>query len=283
MNILVTGASGFVGRHLLDYLKDQTNSRCIGLTRTVSDNDDSIACDLTNQDQINKVIKQFKPELIFHAAGSFSNIFETDLENNVVCTKNLLDSIRDHSPDSRVMLMGSAAEYGEIKNSNTPVAEDHPLKPISIYGWSKAAQTQLAHTYTKTYKLNIVIARTFNLIGKGMSEKLFVGRIEKQIEEIHSGKIKRISVGDLSAKRDYIDIKKACTLYYAIATKGKAGETYNVGSGTAISMKELLDELLLQAGLSKSIVDESGQGKKTPHSDVSIIYANIDKTQKLIK
>ena len=281
MNTLVTGASGFVGRHLLAYLKNYTDSHCAGLTRAVADDDDTIACDLSDQDQVNKVIKRLQPELIFHTAGSFSNDFETDLENNIVCTKNILDAIKEHSPTSRIMLMGSAAEYGEIKNNENPVTEEHTLNPISIYGWSKAAQTQLANVYFKTYGVDIVIARTFNLIGKGMSDKLFIGHVEKQIKAVLAGEEKNITVGKLDAERDYIDIEEACVLYYKIISKGKSGKTYNVGSGTPTKMKDLLNELLQQAGLDDSIINERARDKNTPHSEVSIIYANIDKTNKL--
>ena len=120
MNILVTGSSGFVGRHLLAYLESHTDAHCIGLTRNVTEDDDTIVCDLSDKDQLDNVIKRLQPALIFHTAGSFSNQFETDLENNVVCTKNMLDSVMEHSPASRIMLMGSAAEYGEIAQSENP-------------------------------------------------------------------------------------------------------------------------------------------------------------------
>lgn len=283
MSILVTGASGFVGRHLLAHLKNNSDANCIGLIRNSSkkNEDDTVICDLNDKAQIDKLVKKLQPSLIFHTAGSFSNDFETDFQNNVVCTKNILDSVKENSPTSRVLLMGSAAEYGEISNHENPVAEDHPLNPISIYGWSKAAQTQLAQLYVKTYSVNIVIARTFNLIGKGMSDKLFVGRVEKQINAVLSGEAENIFVGNLDAERDYIDIESACAMYYIIATKGKIGEAYNVGSGSAISMKQLLNNLLDQAGLDESVVDKKTNNKNTPHSEVSVIYANMTKFTEL--
>lgn len=283
MSILVTGSSGFVGRHLLAHLKNHSDSHCIGLSRTSSKNsdNDTVICDLNDEAQVAKTIKKLQPSLVFHAAGSFSNDFETDFQNNVRCTKNILDSVKENSPETRILLMGSAAEYGEINNHENPVAEDHPLNPISIYGWSKAAQTQLARLYVKTYGIDIVIARTFNLIGKGMSDKLFVGRVEKQIDAVLSGQAKKITVGNLDAERDYIDIENACALYYEIARKGDSGEIYNVGSGSAICMRDILNKLLHQAGLDGSIIDVKDHNKNTPHSEVSVIYANMTKTTKL--
>ena len=281
MSTLVTGASGFVGRHLLAHLKSRSDSRCIGITRTRSNDKGAVVCDLGDKSQVDETIKQLQPSLIFHVAGSFSNNFETDLQNNVLCTKNILDSVMEHQPTARIMLMGSAAEYGEIKRSENPVAEDHALNPISIYGWSKAAQTQLANLYFKTYGIDIVIARTFNLIGKGMSDKLFVGRIEKQIAALLAGEKENITVGNLDAERDYIDIEEACALYYEIATKGKSGETYNVGSGTPISMRDLLKRLLQQANLDYSVINKNAHSKNTPHSEVSVIYANTNKITRL--
>ncbi len=280
MKFLVTGATGFAGSHLLKYLESQPDASCVGTSRTLTSDPNIVCCELTDDRQVEDVIESVQPSVIIHAAGSFSNDFETDYLNNVVAAKVILDATFKYKEDARVVLMGSAAEYGHVSSRENPVTEQQTLKPISIYGWCKAAQSLLAPLYTNMHGLQVMVARTFNLSGKGMSEKLFTGRVEQQIHDVLSGKSNRITVGSLDAKRDYIDIKDACTMYLAIATRGVAGEVYNVGSGTAVSMRELLHGMLAAAGLDTAIVDEVPDSK--PQKEVSMIYADINKVTDLI-
>lgn len=281
MNLLVTGASGFVGRHLLKYLDSEMDARCIGICRTPSTDPDTVCCELTDYTQVADVIRETQPSLIFHVAGSFSNDFEIDSSNNILAAKNILEAAAKYKKDARVMLMGSAAEYGDINNQDNPVNEQQKLNPISIYGWSKAAQSLLAPLYLNKYGLEVMVARTFNLLGENMSTRLFTGRVEQQIRDVLAGKTDRITVGSLDAKRDYIDIDSACVMYLTIATKGLPGEAYNVGSGAAISMKQLLEIMLQTAKLDMSIVDEVVD-RQTPN-EVSQIYADISKVAALMK
>lgn len=281
MNVLVTGASGFVGSHLLAYLGAHLEANLSGLTRIASDNPGNVSCELTDSKQVNSIIKSLQPALVFHVAGSFTNDFETDYASNVLAAKNILEACALHSRDSRVMLMGSAAEYGEVCHQDNPVNEDRLLNPVSVYGWSKAAQSLLAPLYANKYGIAVMVARTFNLSGPGMSERLFTGRVERQVADILAGKASRISVGNLDAKRDYIDIEDACAMYLSIAAKGQPGEIYNVGSGIAISMRDLLHTLLEAHGLDESVVDETRE--HNPGKEVSMIYANIRKVSTLMK
>lgn len=215
-------------------------------------------------------------------AGSFSNNYETDFNSNVVSTKNLLDSIAELKLATRILIMGSAAEYGEVEAAKNPITEEHPLKPISIYGWTKAAQTQLASVYFNSHGIETVVARTFNLAGDGASDKLFIGRIKKQINAVLAGEAERISVGNLDAIRDYLDINQACEMYRVIATKGRAGETYNVASGKPVVMRDMLTMMLAEAGLDFSIVDEKSYNKTSTSIETSVSYANINKYLNLV-
>ncbi len=281
MSILVTGASGFVGSHLLNYLKHRTGLTCYGLSRRHPENALMRICDLADRSRVDETIRLLKPELIFHMAGSFSNDFVTDFDNNVLGARHLLDAVVAAELPARILLMGSAAEYGNLDPQQSPVAETQVLRPVSVYGWTKAAQTQLASLYASTFGLDVIVARTFNLLGRGVSEKLFVGNVQKQIDAVQAGERDRISIGSLDAERDYIDIADACALYYAIATKGVAGEVYNVGSGKPVIMRDLLLDMLHHARLDESIVDEEAAGKPTPHPQVSRIYADICKVSML--
>jgi GDP-4-dehydro-6-deoxy-D-mannose reductase len=281
MSILVTGASGFVGKHLIKYLRLHQD-QCIGLSRSQSADSNHITCDLTDRKQVDRILKQLKPALIYHMAGSFSNDYETDFNTNVVSTKNLLDSIAEQNLSTRILLMGSAAEYGEVEAGKNPITEEQALRPISIYGWTKAAQSQLASVYFNTHGIETVVARTFNLAGDGASEQLFIGRIKKQINAVLTGKAERISVGNINAIRDYLDINQACEMYRVIATKGHAGETYNVASGKPVTMRDMLKNMLADAGLDTSIVDEKSYTKTSTTIETSVNYASIKKYLNLV-
>lgn len=281
MSILVTGASGFVGSHLLDYLRHNTSSTCYGLSRQHPDDAHMTCCDMADDMRVAETMRLLKPSMIFHMAGSFSNDFVTDFQNNVLAARHLLDAVAAAELPARILLMGSAAEYGDLSREQNPVPETLALRPVSVYGWTKAAQTQLATLYASTYGLDVMVARTFNLLGRGMSDQLFVGNAQKQIDAVLAGRTDRISFGSLDAERDYIDINDACALYYSIACNGVSGEVYNVGSGKAVSMRKLLRDMLHHAGLDESIVDEDAAGKATPHAQVSTIYADITKVNAL--
>ena len=281
MNILVTGASGFVGSHLLEHLAAHLDANCVGVTRTPSHKPDTVFCELTDYRQVDDLIETVRPGVIYHVAGSFSNDFETDYANNVIAAKNILEATLKHRHDAHVLLMGSAAEYGRVKDWQNPVSEQQALKPISVYGWTKAAQTLLASLYAGRYGLNVMVARTFNLSGKGMSKNLFTGRVEQQIRDFQAGRTDRITVGNLDARRDYIDIASACDMYLAITSRGTPGEVYNVGSGVAVSMRELLEGMLQEAGLDASIIHEIQDQK--PASEVGMIYADTSKVSSLMK
>lgn len=282
MTILVTGASGFAGSHLLKFLRLQQDDHCVGLTRSLTAEADTVSCDLINRNQVDTILKNIKPAFIYHMAGSFSNNYETDFNSNVLCAKNLLDSVTELKIPTRILLMGSAAEYGEVEENKNPITEEQALHPISIYGWTKASQSQLASLYFKTCNIEVMVARTFNLTGEGISEKLFIGRIKKQIDAVLSGREKRISVGNVDTVRDYLDINRACEMYQVIATRGSAGEIYNVASGKPVIMRDLLKTMLSDAGLDYSVVDEMSYIKTSTTKETSVSYACIDKYKKLI-
>lgn len=236
--------------------------------------------DLSNTEEVYKIIKEIKPDLIYNFAGTFSNDYDLDYSANVLLPKSILDSIIKLEYKTRVLLIGSSAEYGCVEESDNPVNEDHKLNPVSVYGLTKVFQTKMMRFYFEKFNVNVVMARTFNLLSKNMSEKLFVGRVYRLIEEYKSNKIDFITLGNLQNKRDYIDTEKAVEMYKKIMDKGVAGEIYNVGSGNSIKIEDLLKNILLQNDLSMDIV-------KTEHFDnrfdIKNIYADISKVKILFK
>ena len=279
MTVLITGATGFSGSCLDKAIKGNK----LLLARTIPDvaaaTMDYIQCDLLDIESINKVIKDKQPEKIFHIAGSFTNDYETDFKANVTITKNILDAVKNFSPSSRVLLVGSAAEYGLLSNENSPVSELSPLRPFNIYGLTKINQKALMDYYINSFSLNIVMARPFNLYGKGISSRLFIGKVYEEIESLKSGNISEISLGNLDAQRDYISIEDAVQHYIRIMDKGVAGEVYNVASGKPTKIKNMLNKILDEENIDLSVVKANTRTVQANDSD--IIFADISKLEGL--
>lgn len=259
MKILITGALGFTAKHLIELIAKKPEHELFLSDWAPGGFENILNCDLTQKISVEELIFKIKPERIYHLAGSFTNNYDIDYSVNVLSTKNILDSLLKFSFSSRVLLIGSAAEYGFIKADDNPVSEDHPLRPCRIHGLCKAYQTDLMNFYYRLYKMDIVMARTFNLYGdnKRISKLLFIGHVCEQIEKIKKGEIDKIFVGNLDGKRDYIDVREAVKYYEKVIELGKPGEVYNVGSGRAISMRDLLGLLLEESGLSMKVVSKS--------------------------
>jgi len=272
--VLVTGASGFAGRHLAVELARNSSNQVIRVMRHV-DEGNCIRCDLCDSNAVLNMLELTKPDQIFHLAGTFSNRYEVDYNNNVVASKNILDGILKLNLQSRLLLVGSAAEYGDVSGSK--VLENSPMRPVSIYGLTKVMQTNLMQYYARVFHMNVVMARAFNLLGKGISEKLFIGTLYKQIDDYKQGIISKIILGDLSSKRDYISIDEAIVHYKAIMQYGNAGEIYNVGSGESVSMCDLMAKILAEEGVSINAVRIVEHHSKSVKGPVDI-YASMSKT-----
>jgi len=257
MKVLITGSSGFTGTHLVKYLQQNSELEIDCVTRNKQQDNSGFICDLTDCNSVENLIQEIKPDRIYHLAGSFTNDYSVDYANNVISTKNILDSLIKSKISSRVLLIGSAAEYGLIKEEDNPVSENYPFNPASIYGLTKVYQTHLMQFYCQVHDMDIVMARTFNLLGKNISRQLFIGRVYQQIEEYKSGKIDKIILGDLESKRDYIDVQEAVKYYETIMVYGKTGEIYNVGSGNSVRLYDILKAILLEYDLTIDIVETS--------------------------
>lgn len=282
MKVLVTGASGFTGHYLIRLLSNEQKYELYLTDRICADQENILSCDLTLKASIEKLIAKVRPDRIYHLAGSFTNNYDIDYPVNVLSTKNILDSLLKFNIPSRVLLIGSSAEYGFINPKDNPVKESQPLRPSRIYGLTKVYQTHLMNYYYKVYQMDIVMARTFNLFGDGrrISRLMFVGKVYEGIEKIKKGKLTKIRVGNLESKRDYIDVRKAVKYYQKIMEKGCLGEVYNVGSGRSLKMKDLLAVLLKEAGLGMDVVEEVPP-TIADETDIPQIYADLSKIKEL--
>jgi nucleoside-diphosphate-sugar epimerase len=278
--ILLIGASGSLGQAVSINLAKKEQYKLIRAGRSANANDELI--DICDHDGASKLIKLLMPDVIINLATIFSQDFEESFTVNVGAVKNILNTVQQEQLSTRVILIGSAAEYGNVNDVDNPVSESQVLKPLTAYGLSKAWQTQLA-SYYFNQGVDVIVARIFNLLAPDVSEKLFAGRVYKQIKSIAQGKQDEIQIGPLSAIRDYISTKEAAEQLMLITEQGISGEIYHVASGRPISMQELLRNILEDNGLEKTPVKVNDGFSNHKGVDLKQIYADINKTNSLNK
>jgi GDP-4-dehydro-6-deoxy-D-mannose reductase len=280
MIVLILGSLGFTGRNLCNCLRQEQGIEVVGVDSLTDGNKVDYVCDLRDLGAVAELLGNVKPDQIYNMAGSISNNYEECYASNVIITKNLLDVMESIKLTGRILLAGSAAEYGLVGPDDLPVKEIQLPNPVSIYGLTKVYQSILMRTYRNLYDLDIAMVRPFNLIGGGISENLFPGRLQRSIKDLKAGKIKRIKTGSLAARRDYIHINDALVHYQLVMNDGVAGEIYNVGSGRSVLLRDLLENLLNEQGLDMSVVDEMPVQEKNK-LDVPDIYGDISKLESL--
>lgn len=281
MTILVTGASGAFGRILCAALRDNSAEDVVASGRREADLPGYVRCDLTDRIALHRLVMRARPRLVYHLAGGFTNQYDLDFAINARAARHLLESLREAGGRGRTVLLGSAAEYGMVAPEENPVGEDRVLRPVSVYGVTKACQTHIACCAAYQHGDDVVVARMFNLLAPGLSERLFVGRVERQIERYKRGDIGAIEVGNLASSRDYVSGDDAMSQIRAIAAHGEAGSIYHVGSGVAIGMRELLRRMLADAGVPGAPVTEAPATAVRAGYDASVIYADMRRTRAL--
>jgi len=277
MRVLVTGAAGFVGSHLLDLLQGE-GTEIFGMDlpgRSVAAGAGitAIAADMNDPGMARRVIDEAAPDRIVHLAGqpsvhrSWAEPGET-LRTNVLGIVNLLDAARQRKLRPAVLVVGSAEEYGPVDPSQIPLAETTPLRPSSPYAVSKVAQAALARLYGPAGGMRVVLARTFNHTGPGRGAAFAESSFARQIAQIEAGLTPPVLlVGNLEAVRDFTDVRDVVRAYGALLERGAAGAAYNVCCGRGRSMREMLDMLL--AG-SKARVEVKVDPARLRPSDVPV-------------
>lgn len=255
MRILITGISGFVGQHLAQHLRAvQPEAELHGTVFKHSGESTKAHChaiDLRDADAVQALLAHIQPDAIYHLAGqafvprSFSHPWET-LEINVRAQLNLILACITLQITPRILVVTSAEYYGgEAPQPHVPITEDTPPRPSSPYSVSKVTQDLLALQYHISHQLPIMRARPFNHIGPGQNERFVAPSFALQVARIEAGlQPPQIHVGDLSAQRDFTDVRDIVTAYQLIMQHGIPGEVYNVASGKAHSIQNLLDTLL---------------------------------------
>lgn len=280
MTALVTGARGAFARALVPKLEESLQTDVVQAVRHLGNRSSEVECDLSDRHAVENMISRTKPKLIYHLAGSFAGDFETDILVNAYSSKWIFDELIRLNLDCRVVVIGSAAEYGMVSESANPVSETHPLNPVSVYGLTKVMQTQIAKYYASTHGIDVVVARVFNLAGEGLSQRLFYGRLLSMVDLYKRKEIEKLSFGNLDAVRDYVDFDQAIEQIISIANRGVKGDVYNVGSGVPVRMKDLLNKVLVENNIPLGCVESVAQYQKRS-GDVPVIYADIKKVSAL--
>ena len=278
---LVTGAGGALGRVLAERIGSARSWSVVATSRQ-SATPGLEPLDVNSAESVARAISRTQPDVIFHLAASFSQDFDEAYACNVLGARNILAGIAATRSQCRLVLMGSAAEYGRVSPQDNPITERQLLQPMTVYGLTKAWQTQLGLLHA-TQGADVVVARLFNLRANGVSDRLFVGRVQRQIAAVLAGSSSSIEVGSLEAIRDYVCAAEAVEQILAIADCGAAGKVYNVGSGNPVRMRELLSAMLAEHGLDMTIVNENSPTSSHRGYDVPIAYADMTATRQVVE
>jgi len=258
VRLLVTGAGGFVGGHLVELVRREAPDTSVhgvvlphgSLAWSTSKGARVVEADLDDPAAAAAVIEEVRPDGIVHLAGQ-SSVHQSwldpggTLRTNVLGIVHLLDAARRAALRPAVLVVGSAEEYGPVSEAELPIRETAPLRPASPYAVSKVAQGALALLYGPAGGMRIVLTRTFHHTGPGRGEAFAESSFARQIAEIEHGlRPPVIEVGNLDAVRDFTDVRDVVRAYLLLLEKGEPGRAYNVCSGRGRRIRDVLDLLL---------------------------------------
>ena len=258
MKALITGIAGFAGSHLAELLlSDGVEVFGIKRVRSRTENIDHIIdqiklfdCDLMDTISIRRVLREVKPDYIFHlAAQAFVRSSWDDpiytMRCNVEGQMNLFNALVDLNMNPVIQIAGSSEEYGAVEPDDIPIKETCPLRPLSPYAVSKVTQDLMGYQYWKSYGLNVIRTRAFNHSGKRRGKIYATSTFANQIAMIEKGKQPPvIKHGNLDAIRDLTDVRDTVRGYYMLVQKGKPGAVYNICSGNDWTMQKVLNYLV---------------------------------------
>lgn len=281
---LIIGAAGFVGNYLIDHIQND----CIWSIVVTKMPQEKIEkpgvevrdLNILEPESIVQLLQEVRPDYIIHLAAQSSVAVSwknpgLTVDVNVKGSLNVLDAVRKLDYKPRVLLIGSGEEYGHVKPNEVPIQEDNVLRPGNIYAATKACQNMIGSIYARAYGMDIMMVRAFNHVGPNQAPMFVVADFCKQVAEIEKGLREPVmKVGNLSAKRDFSDVRDVVRAYTLLLEHGTAGESYNVGSGKAVEIQAILDLILANATVPVTV--EVDKERLRP-VDVPIIEADVTK------
>jgi GDP-4-dehydro-6-deoxy-D-mannose reductase len=259
--ILVTGAQGFVGSHLLAQLGSDARP---------------LDADVTDAKAVARELTAATPRAVVHLAAlsSVGSSWEDAGETwrvNVVGTVNVLEAARTQAPECRVLVASTGDVYGRAQRVPTP--EDDPLQPLSPYAGSKAA-AEVACEQARRVGVDVVVSRGFQQEGPGRDERFAVGSWAAQIARAEEAGGGTVRVGDLSAKRDIVDVRDVCRAYELLLDPSVAAGTYNVAGGRAVEMREVLELLV---GLAEAPIEVEPDPARLRPADLPLVCGDASR------
>ena len=258
---LITGFSGFVGKHFLHYLYDKNEEMEIfGIDIRKPAFDVSVYADrlhiqfeevnLLNRDELKSVIERFRPQYILHLASFSSVAFswqhpEESFVNNTNIFLNLTGVLKELELPCRVLSIGSSEEYGNVMAEQLPLRESMQVQPVSPYAVARVSQEMLSKVFVDSYHLDIILTRSFNHIGPWQDERFVVPSFIRRILNIKDEGLSEgtIETGDTTIVRDFVDVRDVVNAYYMLLMDGTPGEIYNICSGTGIALADIINQV----------------------------------------
>jgi GDP-4-dehydro-6-deoxy-D-mannose reductase len=284
--VAVFGIAGFSGRHFERFVASEglgNKLEFFGFGRDLSRAEHSGIFsyregDACEDNEVLRFVDEIRPAYVLNLTGIFrAESFEKFVAVNVGVSRAICEGVQCSDPDiQKIVFVGSAAEYGSTVAN--PVKEDADARPISQYGLSKLYQTLLSGFFFRNYGLPTVVARTFNILGEGLSPELSIGNFMKQIAALPEGGT--IKVGNVSTSRDFLQISEVSRRYWNLLMQGVPGEVYNVCSGEPRTIRSVLEDLIRESGKTLSIETDPllFKGK-----DIALIYGDSTKYDQLVR
>jgi len=279
VNVLVTGAAGFAGRHLCRKLLT-LGHRVVGATLDPADRAEFplVVCDVTDARAVDAVVRDSRPDAVVHLAGiasvrEASAMAATAFATNVGGAQNLIESALAHAPGATFLAVSSAEVYGAALPEALPLTEAQPAAPTHVYGITKAALESVCRAYAD--RVRIVIVRPFNHIGPGQSPSFVASSFAKQIADIEAGRVEAVlHVGNLEAQRDFTDVRDVVAAYCLALEHCDPHTPYNICSGRAVPVHTLLETLLSMTDVPVRVELDT---ERLRPSDVPVLVGSAEK------
>jgi len=266
---LITGADGFVGRHLTAHLR-RSGDEVVAVDRE---------CDVTDLEAVRHVMSDNRPDVIYHLAA-MTHVGDSWKEPalfarvNVLGTANVLKATREVLDDALVLLVSSADVYGVVQPDDLPLRESHHPVPVSPYAQSKLEAEQIAFDSFRSEGQRVIVTRPFNHVGPGQSTQFVIPALVERLLDARAGGADEIAVGNLSVRRDFSDVRDVVRAYRLLVQHGRSGEIYNVASGVDVGLDDLAVELVELVAPGMRLVPDSSLFRPV---EVPVMRGDVEK------